>query len=138
MCTDTVKIFLPDIFHQCINIRMVRLFIQLQVLIYKSGRYRNGWFCNQHRTFDHRRKLCQFFPDSFCQCRSTHKTVRNICPDLYPTLHQFPAGQSQIIQLIHRIQHGGSIRASSCHPRRYRNSLCQFYGNSICKRKLFL
>ena len=23
-CTDTVKIFLPDIFHQCINIRMVR------------------------------------------------------------------------------------------------------------------
>ena len=73
-----IYVFCPKSFDDSVNVRMIHDGRRIQLFVDHLCGDADGRFCNENVAFWHGRKAGKLFPDSFCQSRSPHDTVRDL------------------------------------------------------------
>ena len=133
--SHSLQITILNILNHSVNIRMILNPRQIQALIGYPGRYIDPRLTDQHKALRYLSDSGKLLTDPLCQSRTSHNTIRNICPNLYCPVHQFSLAQSKLKQTIDPHQCCCRIRASSCHSCSYRNKLFKSDGNSTLHLK---
>ena len=86
---------------------------------------------DQHITAGTCGKRTEFITDSLSQSGPPQKAVRDVCPYLYPSLHQFFYGKSQAEKAVNADHRRSRIRASPCHACGNRDKFLQLYPDPL-------
>ena len=104
---------------------MIFKLICMKILVHEFCRYIYTRLDNHHITVWYRFKCRKLLSNSFRKAGSPKYAIRNICSNLYPSLHKLMLLKSKREHLVDSNKHCCSIRASTCHSRCHRYEFIQ-------------